>query len=290
MTTHASASKTSQPAAPFLPYRKIFPADYLCPIPEYRHDDMLQAAPVNESGHLLEDHFADQPYTLVDTGGFVFYDPADMRRRRVRPDVYVVFGVDTDAIYARDGYIIAEAGKPPDFALEVASRTTSRYDTGEKRELYEMIGVGEYWRFDHTGGRLYGAALSGDLLVDGAYQPIPLTAEADGLLWGYSAALDLCLCARGRRLLYYDRKRGAYINNIGEEKAAHRQTAAERDQAAAERDQATAERDTERAARLLTAMERDEVAMERDEVAVQRDAAVAEAARLREELRRLRGE
>ena len=196
MTTPASkTSKVSKTAAPFLPYRKIFPADYLCPIPEYRHDDMLQAAPVNESGHLLEDHFADQPHTLVDTGGFVFYDPADMRRRRVRPDVYVVFGVDTAAVYARDGYIIAEAGKPPDFALEVASRTTSRYDTGEKRELYEMIGVGEYWRFDHTGGRLYGAALSGDLLVDGAYQPIPLTAEADGLLWGYSAALDLCLCA-----------------------------------------------------------------------------------------------
>ena len=260
MTT--PASKISQLAAPFLPYRKIFPADYLCPIPEYRHDDMLQAAPVNESGHLLEDHFAGQPHTLVDTGGFVFYDPADMRRRRVRPDVYVVFEVDTDAIYARDGYIIAEAGKPPDFALEVASRATSRYDTGGKRDLYAMIGVGEYWRFDHTGGRLYGAALSGDLLVDGAYQPIPLTTEADGLLWGYSAALDLCLCARGRRLLYYDRKRGAYINNIGEEKAAHRRTAAALD--------------TERAARLLTAMERDE--------------AMAEAERLREELRRLRGE
>ena len=281
MTT--PASKASKTAAPFLAYRRIFPADYLCPIPEYRHDDMLQAAPVNESGHLLEDHFADQPYTLVDTGGFVFYDPADMRRRRVRPDVYVVFGVDTDAIYARDGYIIAEAGKPPDFALEVASRTTSRYDTGEKRELYAMIGVGEYWRFDHTGGRLYGAALSGDLLVDGAYQPIPLTAEADGLLWGYSAALDLCLCARGRRLMYYDRKRGAYLNNIGEEKAAHRQTAAERDQASAALDQTAAALDVERAARLLTAMER-------DEVAVERDAAVAEAARLREELRRLRGE
>ena len=271
MTTPAS-----KPAAPFLPYRKILPDDYLCPIPEYRHDDMLQAEPVNESGHLLRDHFSAQPYTLVDTGGFVFYDPSDLRRRRVRPDVYIVFGVDTDAIYARDGYIIAEAGKPPDFALEVASRTTPHRDTGSKRDLYARIGVSEYWRFDHTGGQLYGAPLAGDTLIDNAYQPIELTTEPDGMVWGYSPALDLCLCARGRRLMYYDRKTGAYINNITEEKAAHRQTAAELDQ--------------ERAARLLTAVERDEERSARQLTAAQRDDALAEAERLREEIRRLRGE
>ena len=271
MTTPAS-----KPAAPFIPYRKILPDGYLCPIPQYRHDDMLQAEPVNESGHLLLDHFAAQPHTLVDTGGFVFYDPSDLRRRRVRPDVYIVFGVDTDSIYARDGYIIAEAGKPPDFALEVASRTTRRRDTGAKRDLYARIGVGEYWRFDHTGGQLYGAPLSGDTLIDNAYQPIELTAEPDGMVWGYSPALDLCLCARGRRLMYYDRKTGAYINNITEEKAAHRQTAAQLDQ--------------ERAARLLTAIERDEERAARLLTAVERDDALAEAERLRQEIRRLRGE
>ena len=292
MTTPAS-----KPAAPFLPYRKILPDGYLCPIPQYRHDDMLQAEPVNESGHLLQDHFSAQPHTLVDTGGFVFYDPSDLRRRRVRPDVYIVFGVDTDAIYARDGYIIAEAGKPPDFALEVASRTTRRRDTGAKRDLYARIGVGEYWRFDHTGGRLYGAPLSGDTLIDNAYQPIELTTEPDGMVWGYSPALDLCLCARGRRLMYYDRKTGAYINNITEEKAAHRQTAAQLDQERAARLLTAVERDEERAARLLTAAERDEeraarqlTAAQRDEVAAERDEALAKAERLREEIRSLRGE
>ena len=276
-------SPPAKPAAPFLPYTKILPDGYLCPIPQYRHDDMLQAEPVNESGHLLRDYFAPQPHTLVDTGGFVFYDPSDMRRRRVRPDVYIVFGVDTEAIFARDGYVIAEAGKPPDFALEVASRTTRRRDTGDKRGLYARIGVNEYWRFDHTGGRLYGAPLSGDRLSDGQYHPIPLTTEPDGMVWGYSPALDLCLCARGRRLMYYDRKTAAYINNITEEKAAHRQTTAERDQAASELDQ-------ERAARLLTAVERDEERAARLLTAVERDEALAEAERLREELRRLRGE
>ena len=276
-------SPASKPAAPFLPYRRILPEGYICPTPEYRRDDMLQAEPIDESGHLLRDHFSHQPHTLVDTGGFVFYDPNDMRRRRVRPDVYIVFGVDTESIFARDGYIIAEAGKPPDFALEVASRTTRRTDTGPKRDLYARIGVGEYWRFDRTGRRLYGAPLAGDILADGEYQPIELTTEADGMVWGYSPALDLCLCASGPRLMYYDRKTGAYINNIAEEKAAHLQTATERDQA-------VTERDSERAARLLTAVERDEAATKRDEAKAERDAAQSEAERLREELRRLRGE
>lgn len=227
-------SKTSKPAAAILPYRKILPEGYICPGPEYLREDMLQAEPIDESGHLLRDHFSSLPGALVDTGGFVFYDPQDMRRRRVRPDVYVVFGVDTESIRERDGYIIHEAGKPPDFALEVASHSTRRSDTGPKRALYAEIGIGEYWRFDPSGRRQYGCPLAGDILVNGVYQPAALTTEPDGMVWGYSPALDLCLCAKTRRLTYYDRKTGDYLRSIGEEKAAHRQTAAERDAALAE--------------------------------------------------------
>ena len=234
-------SKVSKPAAPFLPYRKILPEGFICPQPEYLREDMLQAEPNDESGHLLRDHYSGQPSTLVDTGGFVFYDPNDLNRGRVRPDVYVVFGVDTGAVFERAGYVIYEAGKPPDFTLEIASFSTRRRDTGYKRALYAKIGFGEYWRFDPTGGRQYGYPLAGDILTDGVYQPVDLTLEDDGMLWGHSPALDLCLCARGRRLIYYDRKTGNYLQTVGEERAAHRHTTAERDQAAAERDVAQAE-------------------------------------------------
>ena len=241
-------SKVSKPGAPFLPYRRILPEGFECPVPEYLREDMRQAEPIAESDQILRAHFAHESHTLVDSGGFVFYDPNDLRRRRVRPDMYIVFGVDTESIRERDGYVIDEAGKPPDFALEVASISTRRRDMGPKRVLFADIGIGEYWRFDPTGGRHYGYPLAGDLLVDGTYQPIELTREEDGMLWGYSQALDLCLCAQGPRLMYYDRKTGQYLHNIAEETAAHRRTAAER------------------------------------------DAAQAEAERLREELRRLRGE
>ena len=227
-------SKTSKPAAAILPYRKILPESYICPGPEYLREDMPQAEPIDESGHLLRDHFSALPGALVDTGGFVFYDPDDMRRRRVRPDVYVVFGVDTKSIRERDGYVIHEVGKPPDFALEVASHSTRHSDTGSKRALYAKIGFGEYWRFDPSGRQQYGYPLAGDILVNGVYHPVELTTEPDGMMWGYSPALDLCLCAKDNRLTYYNRKTQSYLRSIGEEKAAHRRTAAERDAAQAE--------------------------------------------------------
>ena len=247
-------SKASKRSAPFLPYRRILPDGFVCPGPEYLREDMLQAEPVAQSDQILRAQFADQPHTLVDSGGFVFYDPNDLIRGRVRPDVYIVFGVDTVKVRQRDGYVINEAGKPPDFALEVASGSTRRVDTGPKRNLYARIGIGEYWRFDPTGGDLYGYALAGDLLADGSYLPVELTAEQDGMLWGFSPALDLCLCARDGRLMFYDRKTGEYLKNMAEERAA--------------RAEESAARAEERAARL---------------------AAEAEVARLREELQRLRG-
>jgi hypothetical protein len=107
--------------------------------------------------------------------------------------------------------------------------------------LYASIGIGEYWRFDSTGGSLYGYPLAGDTLADGVYQPIELTLEEDGLLWGYSPSLDLCLCARDQRLLFYDRKTGSYLRTVGEHRAAFNEEHAARLASEAERDAAQAE-------------------------------------------------
>ena len=51
----------------------------------------------------------------------------------------------------------------------------------------------EYWRFDPSGGEYHDAPLSGGLLVDGAYHPVELTTEPDGILKGYSPLLELSL-------------------------------------------------------------------------------------------------
>ena len=155
----------------------------------------------------------------------------------------MAFGADESAIRRRNGYVIWEAGKPPDFALEVASGSTHEWDTGGKPGLYASVGITEYWRVDPTGGDLYGYALSRDVLVDGVYHPIDLYTEDDGTIWGYSAVLDLCICWNPAwdwdvddesHLRFYDRNTGRYLCDIS-------LVEAERDEAVAGREQAVAE-------------------------------------------------
>ncbi len=226
-------SKLSKTPAPYIPYTMVLPKDFMCPDPRPRPDSMQQTPILEECGHLLRDHFSDRPDVHIGGAGLVYYDRQDMNNR-FEPDLHIAFGVDAQSVFQRNGYIIWEVGKPPDFALEVASRTTHKVDTDTKPALYARVGMVEYWRFDPTGGEFYGYPLAGDSLSDGVYRPIPLTGEPDGMVWGYSPTLDLCLCTQGRRLLFYDRKTESYLQNITEAKA---------------------ERDAEREARLASDVE-----------------------------------
>ncbi len=193
------------------------PDDYVCPDPEPR--DMLQSPTIDKTGYFVAHHFSGQPDTLVRSAGVVNYDPYDLNVR-VEPDLCVAFGVDVPAIVRRNGYIIWEVGKPPDLVMEVASESTHGRDTGFKRGLYADLGIGEYWRVDPTGGDFYGYPLAGEELVNGAYRDLPVITEMDGMVWGYSPTLDLCLCWHpawdwdvddASSLRFYDRKTGRYL-------------------------------------------------------------------------------
>ena len=140
----------------------------------------------------LQAHFAHRDDVLIAGGGYV-RNEATNDAERLAPDVVVTFGVRSDAIISRNGYVIGEVGKPPDLVLEIASRSTGRRDYTVKREGYAAYGIGEYWRFDHTGGSFHDAPLAGDLLVDGRYEPIELTRESERIIWGRSPTLGLDL-------------------------------------------------------------------------------------------------
>ena len=187
MTTPSLSPTAIAPA----PAAFALPDDYICPDPEPK--DMQQLPTIAKSAYFVARHFAGQPDTLVSGDIPVNYDPANMNVR-VEADLCVAYGVNVAAIKRRNGYIIWEVGKPPDFLLEVASTSTHQRDTGFKRRLYAELGVAEYWRVDPSGGDHYGRPLAGDRLVDGAYADIPLTHDADGMIWGYSAVLDLYPC------------------------------------------------------------------------------------------------
>ena len=174
------------------------------------------------------------------------------------PDLLVAFGVDTDAYEASNGYIISEQGKPPDFALEIASRRTGREDTGPKRRDYAALGIPEYWRFDHTlTGEHHGARLAGEQLVNGVYVAIEIQELPDGSLQGYSPVLDLNLWWEQGELVFHDPATGRRIATLEDERAAR--IAEQEARAAAEADcnaeqearaVAEAELNTERAARI----------------------------------------
>ena len=146
--------------------------------------------------------------------------PSQPRGDDIRiPDLLVLFDSDLALLREQNGYVIDSQGKAPDFVLEVASPTTGRADYTDKRQDYERFGVGEYWRFDPSDGEYHDAALAGDRLVDGVYEPIEIEELGEGRLRGYSDALGLYVCWEEGMLRFFDPVTESYLLAHDEERA-----------------------------------------------------------------------
>lgn len=163
-------------------------------IPERTPDDMtsIKAIHLNGNSHALRVHFADRPNTVVDAEHYVSRIPTRDMTGIVYPDLLIAFGADPEALEQSNAYVISEQGKPPDFILEVASRSSRNYDRTAKRDTYAGLGITEYWRFDEA-PTPSSPGLAGDRLVNGEYQPITVGVLPDGRLRGHSAVLNLIL-------------------------------------------------------------------------------------------------
>lgn len=205
---------------------------HIIPLPDPpREPDMQQTMRLLDFGSIVRYHFAHRGDVLVAGEGYLRHDGENDSERFV-PDCIVTFGVDPQAVVARNGYVISEVGKPPDFVLEVASRSTGRRDYTVKREGYAAYGVREYWRFDHTGGEFHDAALAGDALVGDHYEAMEIHHESDGLIWGHSPVLGLDICWDNERIRLRDPSTGDFIPTP-EESALHAKEAEARADAAA---------------------------------------------------------
>ncbi len=281
MTTTAAAPTTTM-----RPYHKQGTIDYARldynpDEPVLKPDAMQQNIPLHEILGLLASRFTDfqrRPDVFLEFNTILCYDPDDLNVR-VSPDVYLAFGVDADAIRERKLYLPWEAGKPPDWVLEIGSVSTGREDVGRKRAIYAHIGVPEYWRFDPKDGEYHGAKLAGDRLVDGTYEPIELTTAPDGILKGYSEILGLSLCWDENRPRLYDPVTGSYLESWPEVWEAREAAEA---QAAVEQAERLAERAARRAAETRVARERAGRLAEQ----TAREAAEARIRQLETELRR----
>ena len=164
---------------------------------------------------ILKHFFRDRLDVWASGNTFMYYEEGNPRVS-VSPDCYVVFGVDTDLILNNNNYRIWDMGKAPDFVLEIGSPSTWRQDLGPKRNLYARLGIGEYWKFDPSGGDHYGEPLVGEWLVDGEYRRMEMNIEPDGGAWGYSPTLNLELHWVDGRLRLYDPEGGRWLQNMEE--------------------------------------------------------------------------
>ena len=184
-------------------------------IPEKHPDDMTSFKHLAENGNVgrLKTHLAYPETTIVSGERYMCAVPGGPIRY---PDLLVAFDADPELYEANNGYVVSFQGKPPELALEVASRHTWRTDIEVKPDFYASLGVQEYWRFDET-GEFHGARLAGDRLVDGQYHPIMVDELADGELRGYSETLGLYFCWRQGRLDWYDPSTEDYIPSLESE-------------------------------------------------------------------------
>jgi Uma2 family endonuclease len=155
----------------------------------------------------------------------------------VVPDVFVAKGVGK---HKRRTFKIWEEKTPPCVVFEITSRSTRLDDLGNKRALYEMLGVGEYFLFDPLNEYL-SPRLQGFRLAGGAYQPVPI--EPDGTI--VSKETGLILKPEGEMLRLIDSGSGSAMptmDEIAEQADAQTQRAnAETQRADAETRRANAE-------------------------------------------------
>ena len=247
------------------------------PDPEPIEDAMQQEPATTDIRYLVRTYFRNMPDALVSGEPNLCWDRADKNIKLI-PDLIVAFGVNVGEIRGRNGYLIWEVGKPPDVVMEVASDHTKDNDLTDKRDRYASLGIGEYWRFDPTGGALYGDPIIGEYLVNGEYRRCEMRAEPDGIIWGYSRALGINLMwdSDGERFITQDPETGEY--RIG-----YLEVRQERDEARA---QVAQERQARQAAEAQVAQERQARIQERQA----REAAEARNRALEAEIALLRAQ
>ena len=257
--------------------------EYLAVFPEYPpRDDMQNSLYLNRFAHVtaLEVHLGNPDTTLV-LGEVSVAPSAAASKEHRRPDLIVSFNCDPELAIRQDGYAIDLQGKPPDFALEVASKTTGIIDETEKRIDYAAYGIREYWRYDQTGGDYHKEALAGDRLVEGEYKPIDIDWLDANRCRGYSAALDLYVCWEYGNLRWYDHHAGEYLLTFFDERNMRLQETARADEEAFAREQAEIRAESAEA-------RADQETRARRQEAAARQQAEAEARNLRAQLDALR--
>jgi len=138
---------------------------------------------------------------MILSNQFVYYAQG-FPKLRVAPDIAVVF----DLPFSKpDNYKIWESGQVPSVIFEITSKSTQSQDQVFKKDLYESLGVKEYWLFDPRAEWL-NPPLQGYRLVNDFYTPIlDRISPTLGMRFQVNGnQLDLYLLDNGQKLLAPD--------------------------------------------------------------------------------------
>jgi Uma2 family endonuclease len=186
---------------------------------------------------MLLNHLQDQPATVL-ANQFLYYAQG-FPRLRVAPDVMVIFNVPPGG---RDNYKTWEEGQVPAVIFEMTSPSTRNNDEVEKKNLYENMGVMEYWQFDPRGEwipeKLRGYRLQGDL------EPVYVLINNN-----QSIELQLQLAVEDKIIAFYRLDNGAKLLPLAELNIAVEQQTQRADQEAqrAEAETQRADQEAQRA-------------------------------------------
>ena len=196
----------------------------------------LHAAAIIALREALQDYYAAAGRTDVYVAtNIVLYYEQGVRDARRDPDVLVALGSGT---HPRQSYRVWEEGRLPDVVFEIASPSTHMEDTGDKFQVYQTLGIREYFLFDPQ-GEFYSPTLMGYHLVRGRYARIrPVEGAALP-----SRRLGVWLVAQDSELRVIDPATRQMVPTHSERNEQIEQTREELERVGEERDLAHEERD-----------------------------------------------
>lgn len=184
-----------------------------------------------------EEYTRDNPEVYV-SGNLCFYYEEGNPRSYTAPDFFVVKGVeDVD----RRIYRLWEERVAPCVVIEITSKSTQNKDLGDKRFLYESLGIHEYFLFDPLGEYL-SPPLQGFRLDGLFYTPLTPQRVASGEWKLFSEELNLSLQTINGALRFFTQD-GQILRTLEEAEFEREQAEIEREQAELERRRAEDERD-----------------------------------------------
>ncbi len=183
---------------------------------------------------VLEHRYSERTDVFVGANNFVYLEEGNTEDKQ-SPDVYLCFGASNRD--RRSYRPWDEGGVFPQVVFEVSSRSSRFHDLGDKKALYEAMGVEEYYVFDPL--REYiPQGLRAFRRKDAAFQELVLPRDASSEIRVFSPRIQLDLAVDGPLLRFFEPDQRDPLPNYKEARLREEQAKMREEQAKLREEQA----------------------------------------------------